>query len=150
MADFTKKPLEVQAWRSGTIKDIKTPQGTLRCDPGDWIVFGKNAPYQQLFVVKDHTFREIFVTQDPMGLAMMEAEIKDLPEIEIKGNPENAERYTSVMVTETPVKPQPENEEPPQEGDSPSKGSEVSSPVLTSENDTSGVSPVQPSSEESL
>ena len=49
----------------------------------------------------DQTFRELFETSDPMGIAMMDADISELPEIEIKGNPENAERFVGVTVMET-------------------------------------------------
>jgi len=54
-----------------------------------------------LFVIVDKTFRELFETSDPVGVAMLNAEISELPEIDIKGNPENAERFVDITVTET-------------------------------------------------
>ncbi|HLE04564.1 MAG TPA: hypothetical protein VI729_08150 [Anaerolineales bacterium] len=37
---FRKKPVVIQAIRMNVAVDIPTLEGTMRCDPGDWIIRG--------------------------------------------------------------------------------------------------------------
>lgn len=42
MAKFRKKPVEVEAYQTNKEMDIKTLEGTMHANVGDWIITGVN------------------------------------------------------------------------------------------------------------
>lgn len=42
MAKFRKKPVVIDAYQTEVTVEIQTLEGTMRADPGDWIITGVN------------------------------------------------------------------------------------------------------------
>jgi len=42
MSKWRKKPIIIEAYQTKVIKDIKTLEGTMRANIGDWIITGVN------------------------------------------------------------------------------------------------------------
>lgn len=76
MARFRKKVYEVDACRLVKIKDIKTSDGVLHGDPGDWLI---RNPRGEQMPVKDDAFRELFEPVDDAGRAIMAMSLSDAP-----------------------------------------------------------------------
>lgn len=61
MAKFRKKPIEIIAIRTPTEMYVKTKHGTVKAEPGDWIITGLDG---EQYPCKDKVFRKLYEPVD--------------------------------------------------------------------------------------
>lgn len=61
MAKYRKKPIVISAYQTQVEENVITLEGTMRADPGDWIVTGIKG---ERYPVKDQIFRALYEQED--------------------------------------------------------------------------------------
>lgn len=69
MAKFRKKPVTIEAIRISRPMAVETLEGTMRGNPGDWLITGVKG---EQYFCKDEIFKETYEPVDEEGRALME------------------------------------------------------------------------------
>ena len=68
MAKFRKKPVEIDALKISRPMTIETPEGTMKGDPGDWLLIGVDG---EQYLCKDELFRQTYEAVDQEAAFML-------------------------------------------------------------------------------
>lgn len=94
MKRYMKKPLIIEAEQLTEEKQIKTLEGTMKGNAGDWLIKGVNG---ELYPCKDEIFRKAYIPMDPNEKGFS----KPFLFLTVNGNITNAEMMMPDMEQET-------------------------------------------------